>query len=245
MPPPTLSLSVVSHGQGTLVRRLLRDLSALQGQDFEVILTVNIPEPDGDHWPTSVPLKVIHNQQRQGFGANHNAAFRHAAGAYFAVVNPDISTPALDLSRMIEPFADPRVGACAPLVLSSDGTVEDSVRRFPTLWRLLERVIDRTLNRPHRIDYRSDGGPVTVEWAAGMFIVFRREAFEQVKGFDQHRYFMYFEDVDICMRMRKQGWLVKFQPATSVIHNAQRASHHSLAHLRWHVTSALRYLSGI
>ncbi|MGS0756858.1 glycosyltransferase family 2 protein [Roseateles sp. GG27B] len=75
-----------------------------------------------------------------------------------------------------------------------------------------------------------------------MFVVFRRDAYEKIGGFDARRFFMYCEDIDICERLRSAGWRVVFQPETFVIHDAQRASRRSLRHLRWHSTSMLRYL---
>jgi hypothetical protein len=62
-----------------------------------------------------------------------------------------------------------------------------------------------------------------------------------VGGFDE-RFYMYYEDVDICRRLWGQGWSIVLQPAAVVIHDAQRASHRRLRHMRWHAASALRYL---
>ena len=77
-----------------------------------------------------------------------------------------------------------------------------------------------------------------------MFVLFRKEAWESVKGFDE-RYFMYFEDVDICRRLRRCGWEVKYDCRVTVQHDAQRASLRNLQHLRWHMRSALRYFTGL
>jgi N-acetylglucosaminyl-diphospho-decaprenol L-rhamnosyltransferase len=240
--PPLVSLSVVSHGQGQLVKNLLRDLS--QGLDlpFEVVLTLNLPEDEAfiepyRHLP-QLRLQVIRNSERKGFGANHNAAFQHCSGAYFAVVNPDIQASELRLAPLLQTLqAGPRVAACAPAVLSTSGGIEDSARRYPSAARLLRRV----LLRQRGPDYEWSNEPIVVDWVAGMFVVFDRSAFEAVRGFDE-RYFMYFEDADICRRLARAGWQVRLDPRTRVVHDAQRASHKSLKHLRWHLSSALRFL---
>lgn len=240
-PPPRLSLSVVSHGQSALVRQLLDDLVHLSPPGIEVLVTVNLPE-DVDGYPACpFPVKFIHNAAPKGFGANHNAAFRAAQGQYFAVVNPDIRLTELDLDVLLHPLADPSVAAVAPVVLSVAGTVEDSVRRFPTVARLARRVI----LKQRAPDYRWEQEPIDVDWAAGMFIVFRSATFASVNGFDDHRFFMYFEDVDICARLRARGARIVLQPRVSVIHDARRDSHRSAMHLRWHLTSAARYLTGL
>jgi len=128
------------------------------------------------------------------------------------------------------------MGAVGPAIKSSQGVVQDNARRFPRVRSLLRRVVSgRRVS-----DYPVDGGPTAVDWLAGMFVIFRRDAFSQVGGFDE-RYFMYFEDVDICSRLWRSGWAVVFQPDTSIIHDAQRASHRQFRHLYWHLASAARY----
>lgn len=239
---PLLTLSIVSHGQGALVARLLADIRRQVDIRHEIVLTLNIAEDEAFLAPYlgTLPLRVLRNQRPKGFGANHNIAFEQARSSFFVVVNPDIRLPRLELDRLTELFGDSTVGACAPKVLNSAGAVEDNARRFPTFGRLLRRVV----SRPAALDYEWGGEPAEVDWVAGMFIVFRAQAFSEVGGFDARRFFMYYEDVDVCDRLRQRGWKVMIQPATSVVHDAQRASHRSFRHLRWHVTSALRYLTG-
>jgi len=236
---PVLSLSVVSHGQSTLVAQLLSDLENISDNDFEVIITSNLPEDTGAYEGRPYPVQVIQNAVPKGFGANHNAAFQQKRGSFFAIVNPDIRTPILEFEALLRLFEQPRVGAVAPVILSPAGTVEDSARRFPTFARL----VGRRLSRTRHPDYEWNERPIEVDWVAGMFVVFRQEAFEQLGGFDDKRFFMYMEDVDICDRLWQKGWSVLLQPRTSVVHAAQRASHRSVKHLRWHLMSAFRYLT--
>jgi len=233
-----LSLSVVSHGHGRMIAHLFADLERLdQDVRFEVILTVNSPEPMEYSSDRKFPIRVITNDDPRGFGANHNAAFRASKGRYFAVVNPDIRLPPLQLQRLCDLLReDKSIGAVGPAVKSSQGVVQDNARRFPNISNLLHRAISG-----RRVpDYPVNGGPVIVDWLAGMFVIFRRDAFNQVGGFDE-RYFMYFEDVDICSRLWSNGWAVVYQPDSSIVHDAQRASHRQLQHLYWHLASAVRY----
>lgn len=241
LPPPILSLSIVSHGQAALIAPLLDDLRRLALPNIEVLITVNIPEDERPFKDLPFPSRIIRNVSPQGFGANHNGAFEQSRGAFFVVVNPDIRLPTLDIDRLLHVTGDPKVGAVAPVVLNGAGGIEDSVRRFPTIASLMRRV----LLKQRSPGYQWDRDPIPVDWTAGMFVVFRREAFAAVGGFDHRRFFMYFEDVDICRRLRRQGWQVILQPAVSVIHDAQRASHRSIKHLRWHLTSAARYFTGL
>ncbi len=238
--PPTVTLSIVSHGQASLVRHLLSDLANLQPRNFDVIITVNVKEDEAAYRRHDLPVRIIRNAKPQGFGANHNAAFQLTTGPFFAVVNPDIRARDLRLSELLKTFDYAPNGACAPLVFSGQGAVEDSARRFPTAAGLVRRFFLGSRGP----EYQWMADPIPVDWVAGMFVLFRSAAFRQVGGFDDRRFFMYYEDVDICARLRRQGWSVAFQPATHVVHDAQRASHRQFKHLRWHATSAVRYLTG-
>lgn len=239
---PQFSLSVVSHGQAHLIKNLLKDLRSLR-ESFEIILTINVPEDLAflnDY--RDLPIVVIENQISKGFGANHNAAFRKSRGRIFAVVNPDIRASELDLQSIQQTLRTPHIGACAPRILSASGSLEDSARRFPTFTRLATRVLARGKRQP---DYDLTSSPVvSVDWVAGMFVAFTRASFVLVGGFDE-RYFMYMEDADICRRLRHQGLDIVVVTDTSVVHDAQRASHRSIRHLKWHLRSAVRFLTGI
>lgn len=240
-PPLLYTLSVVSHRQAELVRLLLADLERLPSGEFELLLTLNVSEDESGLVSSGFPMRVIRNARPKGFGANHNAAFAASRGAYFVVINPDIRLPQLALDNLRQVVDQDRTGACAPLVVNSSGRLEDSARRFPTVTRLLRRVV----LRDRSLDYEWRDTSQEVDWVAGMFVMFRREAFEQVKGFDDRRFFMYFEDVDICRRLKRLGWVVRVEPAARVVHDAQRASNHQLKHLWWHLMSAARYLTGL
>lgn len=240
-PSPLCTLSVVSHSQALLIRQLLVDLSQLEEQTFEVIITINQPEDESPYEGFSFPLRIIRNSSPQGFGANHNAAFAHSTTKWFAVVNPDIRLQSLDFEALLGPFQQKSVAAVAPVVVSAEGAVEDSARRFPTLLRFTKRV----LLRQRKSDYEVHSVPYRVDWVAGMFVVFRREAFHQVGGFDSRRFYMYLEDADICQRLGKEQWQVLVNPHVRVIHMAQRASRRNFKHMRWHAVSALRFLTGL
>lgn len=239
--PVQITLSIVSHGQASLIRDLLKDLATLPQQNFEVIITINLPEDESAYQGFSFPLRIIRNTLPKGFGENHNAAFEHSSTQWFAVVNPDIRTQSLNFEVLLSPFQRNSVAAVAPVVLSADGKVEDSARHFPTLLRFAKRV----LLRQRKSDYAVQSSPYRVDWVAGMFVVFRREAFRQVGGFDARRFYMYLEDADICQRLGKEQWQVLVNPHVQVIHMAQRASRRNLKHMRWHAVSALRFLTGL
>lgn len=233
-----LSISVVSHGQLGMVTDLLSDLEEhCLSTILEVVLTINIAEVnvvDIGHY--SYPIKIIYNDKPKGFGSNHNQAFMAASGSYFCVLNPDIRLVADPFPELVTVLQDVRVGVCAPLVVNKDGEQEDSARLFPSPWTVLRRFI----SGKRASDYVIEQEPVLPDWVGGMFMLFRSETYRQINGFDE-RYFLYYEDVDICARLTNLRFKVVLCTASKVIHLAQRTSHKSLKYLRWHVTSMLRF----
>jgi N-acetylglucosaminyl-diphospho-decaprenol L-rhamnosyltransferase len=233
------SVSIVSHRSGALLPALLADLRRCLPDESEILLTFNVPENEAflDAF-SDLPLTVLRNVRQRGFGDNHNQAFSASLGDHFIVVNPDIRLPKSPFESLSRGMG-PGVGARAPVVLSPAGTMEDSVRRFPTFVRLFRRVVFRQRSA----DYAPGGdAPMAIDWSAGMFVLFAREAYRHIGGFDT-RYFMYMEDADICRRLWQAGFQVQCMPSTQIVHDAQRASRRSGQHLLWHLRSAIRFLT--
>jgi N-acetylglucosaminyl-diphospho-decaprenol L-rhamnosyltransferase len=235
---PTLTVSIVSHGQAALAEHVMRDLERCTTVPLEVVLTVNMPEPlPFDPNGFSYPVTVLENRTPKGFGANHNAAFRVARGEYFCVLNPDIRLSRDPYPGLVAHLADVGVGVVGPAVTNPAGQMEDSARRFPTLWTLVRKVFVKGTH----LDYVLDRLPVEPDWLAGMFMLFRAATFREASGFDE-RYFLYYEDVDLCMRLRTAGYRVVWEPGVPVVHDARRTSRRNLRYFSWHMLSFLRYL---
>jgi GT2 family glycosyltransferase len=222
---------VVSHGHGKLLRALLADLSRCA--DCELILTLNVPEDEGfltGSRPDAVTL--IRNTAPKGFGANHNAAFARCRTPWFVVLNPDIRLPSDPFPALLAAMtARSEAGVIAPQIVDAAGHAEDSVRANPMPWAIFGRVFDRSIGRadPARGFF----------WLAGMFLLFRSSAFAAVRGFDE-RFFLYYEDYDICARLWRAGFPPIWAPTAVAIHEAQRDSRRSFRHLKWHVGSLSR-----
>ncbi len=225
---PRIAVSVVSHGQGALVARLLSDIATFCRTPVQVVLTINKPEVLPDlAWP--FPVAVVHNAAPRGFAANHNAAAATVDADIFCVVNPDVRLTADPFAPLVALLEAPDVGVAAPVVVGSRGEVQDSRRRLPTPLRALRRLIAR----PRAADE-------PVDWVAGMFMAFRTATFRAVGGFDP-AYHLYYEDCDLCCRLRIAGLRVAVAPEAVVIHDGQRTSRRRPRYFFWHAQSALRF----
>jgi len=234
---PKVSLSVVSHGQGGLVRALLADLAAHVKTRCEVVLTVNIPEPDlPDLQRMPFPVRVISNPAPKGFGANHNAAFRASSGRFFCVLNPDIRMSHDPFPALLTAAARPDAGVVAPVIRGPDGGIENSARPFPTPLSILRKAL---FGAPPALLPPATGA-IHPDWVAGMFMLIPRDLFAALGGFDE-RYFLYYEDVDLCARARLQGRDVVVTADAEAVHEARRQSHSDARYRRWHVRSMARF----
>lgn len=233
-----ISISIVSHAQIDLINNLLHDIDEYCGaSSLELILTLNLEED----LPFAVdsfsfPVHVVRNSMPQGFAANHNQAFVHATGRFYCVMNPDIRLYQDPFPALISCLEDSSVGVAAPIVVGGNGEMEDSARRFPTPLKLLCKVFGRCKGG----DYVLQGEAIFPDWVGGMFMLLPSGVFRKIGGFDT-RFFLYYEDVDLCARLTILGYRVALCNEATVVHLARRTSHANLRYLRWHITSALRY----
>lgn len=238
MPGRDITLSIVSHRQNALVNQLLEDVRRTCAERVSLVLTQNTSDPVAlASANPACPVEVIVNSRHRGFGANHNAAFERCSTPYFCVCNPDIRLPADPFAPLLSALSDPRVAVAGPLVRSPAGRVEDSARRFPTAASLLKKAFTDT----RQPDYPADRGATQADWLAGMFMLFRSAAYRAAGGFDE-AYFLYYEDVDLCHRLRASGASVVFEPGAEVVHDARRASRRNPRLALHHLAGIIRFL---
>jgi N-acetylglucosaminyl-diphospho-decaprenol L-rhamnosyltransferase len=230
--------SIVSHGQSSLVNSLLDDFRRLKLNEVEIIITLNTFESVNNYNISNLNAIFIINEKPKGFGENHNQALLKSEKQFLFIINPDIRMELFNIANFLESFNDPAVGVVAPKVLNSEGSIEENARNFPTIFNIICKIFKRT-----KIKIYNE--PTRVDWVAGMFVIYRKSVFQLLKGFDQNRFFMYYEDVDICRRLNhlSANYSIILDPRVYVIHDAQRASHKNLRHLFWHLKSAFRYFS--
>lgn len=235
---PLITVSVVSHQQIGLVQSLLADMSQYCSKvSIGVVLTLNVNEQISfDSSAYGFSIQVIRNVTPKGFAANHNQAFKCTNSEYFCVLNPDIRLSSDPFDELLKCLKDADIGVVAPLVVGNDGLIEDSARHFPSPLKILCKLVSKCRGG----DYMIGDKLVYPDWVGGMFMLFPRYVFESLGGFDQH-YFLYYEDVDLCARLRLKGYEVVLCPVSKVIHYAHRSSHRNFRFFRWHLTSMMRF----
>ena len=232
-----LTLSIVSHRHGHLIHGLLDDLQQLCKVDIEVILTLNLAETlpfDCDAY--DFPIQLIFNSQPKGFGANHNAAFQLRKGRWFCVLNPDICLRTDPFPSLLECMQDGHVAVVAPVIIDRHGNIEDNARRLPSPLGIIKKAFQQNF----RPDYKLAGRAIMPDWVAGMFMLFSSDSFQQIGGFNE-KYHLYYEDVDICTRLKLKGFKIVLCPGVTAIHDARRESHRDFNHFLSHLRSFIRF----
>lgn len=212
-----VSIIIVNYNGRELTRACLQSLqSAAQAVEHEIILVDNCSN-DGsvemiqNEFPDVLLLK---NDKNQGYGKANNIGVRAAKGELLFFVNndtlfkQDILSP---LKNIIE--AEKSTGIVAPMLLNMDGTFQLSYGKYPSIINELRTKRDTALMK-HIPDNRS---PKNVDWVSFAAVMMRRKVFDLIGGFDE-RYFMYFEDADLCYRMQKAGYQILYCAECTIIH---------------------------
>jgi len=192
-------------------------------------------------------VRVIESENR-GLSAGWNTGIRATASEHVLLLNADAWLLDGALSALVA-AADrhPRAAAIGPRLENTDGTLQRSVRGYPTAWRLATEYLylrklaprSRALNAFYGAGF-DHAREREVEWLMGACLLVRRAVFDEVGSFDE-RYFLFSEEVDWMRRAADRGWSVVFTPDARCVHVGGAA--HGGRHFRENVGGHLRYLS--
>ncbi len=176
-------------------------------------------------------VEVLDMPRNAGFAAGCNAGIRHAGNVdLIALINPDVRVHESFLASLATFDWPAEVAARGPLVLTPDGSIEQSARGFPRLataifgrTSLLARLLPGIAVVRHGLRARPAAGPLDVDWVSGACIVMPRDRFERVGPLDEG-YFMYWEDADWCRRAHEAGLRIVYDPRIVVTHHQGSSS---------------------
>ncbi len=216
-----VSVVVVTYNALPLLER---SLESVRGHET---IVVDHGSSDGtvDFVRERFPDARVIEQENLGFGAGNNTGMRAAAGDYLLLLNADAWVLGDGIERLVEfAEANPDAAVVGPKLLNPDGTLQRSVRGYPSTWRIAtEYLFLRKLAPRSRLFNAFYGAGFDhesvreAEFLGGACLLVRRAAFERVGGFDED-FFMMSEEVDWCYRFRQAGWKVLFYPGADVVH---------------------------
>ncbi|PZS17404.1 MAG: hypothetical protein DLM54_09690 [Acidimicrobiales bacterium] len=216
--PLDVEISVVNHQGRELLRACLSTLPAAIGGLRWHATVVDNASGDGslEMLQQEFPwAKVLLNRVRHGFGFNHNQVIRpvvaNGSARYVLVLNNDTELYPGSIQELVA-FADsdPDIGATGPPLVNTDGSPQVSFCPFP---RLVSHLRSEFLRRnPRGMGGAKEG------WLSGACLLVRTTALRDVGAFDT-RFFLFFEDVDLALRLRSAGWASRLSTTTPVVHH--------------------------
>jgi GT2 family glycosyltransferase len=249
-----LSVIIVNYRSGELLKDCLTALfDASPSLDLEVFVINNDTTHDlapvlNQEWSK---VEFIQNRSNLGFAAGANIGFRKSQREFVLVLNPDVIVEDQSVETLVNSLRDNAdAGLVLPLLRNPDGTLQYSCRRFYSYTALVMRRAPfnrffpgHAAVRKHlMLDWNHDS-LARVDWGLGAAMLVRRSALQEPWLFDE-RFFLYFEDVDLCLRLRRRGWKVLYDPRASMVHHHRRESARHLFHpaKRHHFLSLWKFL---
>lgn len=250
-PAADLAIVTVGYRSESVLPILLSSIPAATSRHYRVLIADNAPTEGTKSIAAEYGTEYLPMDRNAGYGSAVNAAVR-ALGPevrWILVSNPDVQLLPGSVDRLIEQLDhDPQAGAAGPRVLNPDGTTYPSARAVPSLRTGIGHALFANIwkrnpwSRTYRADTADSDSPREAGWLSGSCLVVRRTAFEAIGGFDEG-YFMYFEDVDLGVRLAEAGYRSVYVPGSHVVHiGAHSTSGEAPKMIAAHHRSARRFI---
>ena len=229
---PEVAAVIVNYNAGPELASALQSIANEMGSRGWEAVVVDNASIDGSSDLASVfapHARVVRNSVNVGFGRGINQGVGASTAPFILVMNPDCRLEHGALATMREELdGRPRCAIVGPRVLDPDGSEQGSARGDPDMLTglfgrtgLLRNLLpSSSLSRRNVV---SNGQSGTVDWVSGACMLVRRAAFDEVGGFDA-RYFLYWEDADLCRRLRARGHEIRYVAAATAVHRVGHSS---------------------
>jgi N-acetylglucosaminyl-diphospho-decaprenol L-rhamnosyltransferase len=223
------SVLIVNYDSWPLTLRCIESLDETGYEDFETVVVDN-DSAEPPELPAGVLL--IRNKENVGFARANNRGIAASTGDIVILINPDTVVEEHFFDNLEAFFEEtPKVGIVGPRILDSEGELQLSARReisvlsgFLGRTSLLTRLFPKSsLVKSQFPAVTEKSHPSPVDWVSGACMAIRRETLRGIGPLDE-RFFMYFEDADLCRRARTSGWLVYYLPHVEIVHQTGASS---------------------
>jgi len=248
-----LSIIIVSYNYPDELRNTLFSIfDNPPDLNYEVFVVDNASKGDNvkvieEEFPQ---VRLIRNRQNIGFARANNQAIKLSKAEFILMLNPDIEVLDGSLNQLVDFMRrNPRASAAGGKLLYPDGNLQLSCRNFYTIPTIilrrtfLNRIFpDHQLISRHLMFKWDHNNIRVVDWVFGACLIVRRSDLDKI-GFLDEGYFMYFEDVDLCYRLRQAGIKTYYVPQALFIHSHRRESASGLLNKKvyWHIKGMLRF----
>lgn len=217
-----ISVIIVNYNTADLVKSCIDSVLSQERVTVETIVVDNASQDDSVHILEKYGdrIHLIVSLENLGFGGANNLAFKQSTGHYVFLLNPDAvfqtKHDLYDMFMFME--KNKNYGMAGTKILEHDG----ASRVFPNSMYPGQKYLQTPL----------PAMPGEIAWILGASMIFRREVYDVVGGFDK-KYFLYGEDIDICFRVRKAGWAIGYNEAVAVLHVGGASERKTQAYDLW------------
>jgi N-acetylglucosaminyl-diphospho-decaprenol L-rhamnosyltransferase len=245
----SVSVVLVTYESAEDLAACVATLPAAAGpHELEVVVVDDASRDDSVETARGLGIKVLENPANLGLSRAIDRGAAATAAPWLLLVNPDTRLGPGSLARLLATAAaDPAIGCVGPHLRNSDGSEYPTGRRFPsilvgalhaalgTVWQ------GNPATRHYHMRDVDRSRPVPVDWVSGACMLLRRDAYQAAGRFDAG-YFMYFEEMDFCLRLHRAGWRVVYDPGAEVTHILGGSTRSAPYRKVWnHHRSALRF----
>ncbi len=198
---------------------------SIGGYSYEIIVVDNNSEKKILE-KSLLKIHLIKNKLNKGFGGGVNQGAKHAKGKYLVIINPDTVFYKNSVKKMIDMLEqDKKIGIIGPSMIDNEGKSLLTISGVPKLpdmlftFSFLNKLFPKNkYSKKYRLDNINKTKIQEVDVLGGACLVLRKKVFDKVGGFDK-QFFMYFEESDICMRLKKEGYKIIFFPESKIMHH--------------------------
>jgi len=245
-----ISIVIVTYNSAKYLDRCLTSIEKAMNHLIKEVIVVDNCSVDNSvaiAEKYSSFVKIIRNERNVGYSGGNNIGFENALGRYLLFLNPDTAIFENSLQTLLD-FAESKkeYGIFGPKLVFPDGSLQRYFCKFYTLRSIMFRrsffgkLFSKSIDHPLLGDVEKSNY-LELDWILGSALLIKRDIFESVGKFDEN-YKLYFEDVDLCYRIRKAGLKAGYCCTSVIIHDHQRESAKGFSKKTiWHIQSAIRF----
>lgn len=254
-PKPLLSIVIVTYNSANVIEETILSIRKnLISIEYEILVVDNnssdntlgiLAKYENDKFT------VIKSKTNMGFAKANNIAFQKCLGNYILILNPDVVFKTqTNLNILVDELnKNANTAIVAPKLIYENGSKQESARMFPSPVVLIIRglklekfFLGRKFYKKFLLIDSDDNIAQNVDWVIGAFILIKKDLLIKVNYFDE-KYFMYYEDADLCLRLLKNGYKTIYVPTISVTHKYKRESSKKILTILKliHIKSILRF----
>ncbi|WP_394193698.1 glycosyltransferase family 2 protein [Pseudoalteromonas atlantica] len=242
-------IGIVSHGHYNYISNNEELKKIAEINDVKILIKDNIQDNKLKLYSEENGFHYIITSETLGFGENNNYIYEFAKSNFsvssddwFIILNPDVEISKVEFVKLISELKSNAGSFFAPNLFKDNNftQTENSIRMFASYFDLLNPLKLQPINKAYNKKQLTE--KEVVEWASGAFLCITFGAFGSVDGFD-HKYFMYYEDVDLCYRLNQKGIKLQFLKNIKAVHKGEYKNRSVFSkHFRWYLSSLFKFL---